>query len=110
LIRGLGVPKNVTPNITKSHTDIAPTVLTMLGLPLRKDFDGQPMAYTASDLSSSTKNEYVNVEFWNAKEDQEEVSQGGYYKKHAQIPSAADRQRELLLLRLVRTVNTSSTT
>jgi N-acetylglucosamine-6-sulfatase len=69
----------VTTNITNSHTDMAPTVLTMLGLPLRKDYDGQPIAYTASDLSSSTKNEYVDVEFRNAKADQEEVSQDGYY-------------------------------
>jgi arylsulfatase A-like enzyme len=79
LIRGPGVPKNVTTSITNSHTDMAPTVLSMLGLPLRKDFDGQPIAYTASDLSSSTKNEYVNVEFWNAKEDQEDTRQDNYY-------------------------------
>lgn len=79
LIRGPGVPKNVTTNITNSHTDVAPTVLTMLGLPLRQDFDGQPIAYTASELASSNKSEYVNVEFWDAKEDEDDVRPGAYF-------------------------------
>lgn len=78
LIRGPGVPKNVTTNITNSHTDMAPTILTMLGLPLRPDFDGQPMAYTTDQLSNITKNEYVNVEFWNAKEDEYIEPKGPY--------------------------------
>jgi hypothetical protein len=78
-IRGPGVPKNVQTSITNSHTDIAPTVLTMLGLPLRSDFDGQPIAYTANELANSKKSEYVNVEFWDAREDQREAQPGSYY-------------------------------
>lgn len=66
LIRGPGVAQNVTSNIANSHTDMAPTILKMLGVPLRDDFDGAPIAYTNDELSTSTKHEIVNVEFWNA--------------------------------------------
>ena len=38
----------------------------MLGVQQRADFDGAPMAYTDSTLSSSNKSEHVNVEFWDA--------------------------------------------
>lgn len=37
---------------------MAPTILQMLGVPTRPDFDGKPIAYTASDLSAPAKNEY----------------------------------------------------
>ena len=52
--------------ITNSHTDMAPTILQMLDVPLQHDFDGAPIAYTQGDLSSSNKHELVNVEFWNS--------------------------------------------
>jgi hypothetical protein len=65
LVRGPDVPKGVQSDITNSHTDIAPTILQMLGVPLRSDFDGAPIAYTEADLAGSTKQELVNIEFWN---------------------------------------------
>lgn len=64
LIRGPDVAKGVNTTIHNSHTDLAPTILQMLGLPLRGDFDGAPMAYTQQALSNSTKHEIVQVEFW----------------------------------------------
>ena len=79
LIRGPDVAKNVKTNITNSHTDMAPTILQMMGVPTRPDFDGQAIAYTAADLSAPTKKELVNVEFWNAKEDDEAAKPGSYY-------------------------------
>ncbi|KAK5173343.1 uncharacterized protein LTR77_002024 [Saxophila tyrrhenica] len=66
LIRGPNVAKGKNSSITNSHTDMAPTILQMLGVPLQDDFDGQPIAYTEEQLSGSTKSEHVNVEFWNA--------------------------------------------
>ena len=45
---------------------MAPTIMRMLGLEMRPDFDGEPVAYTAEELYTSTKLEMVNVEFWNA--------------------------------------------
>jgi hypothetical protein len=38
----------------------------MLGVPLRDEFDGAPIAYTAQDLGIVNKTELVNVEFWNS--------------------------------------------
>ena len=49
-----------------SHTDMAPTILTMLGLPLREEFDGAPIGFSAEALSTSNKTELVNVEHWNS--------------------------------------------
>lgn len=64
LIRGPDVAKGVNSTITNSHTDMAPTILQMLGLPLRDEFDGAPIAHTEDALSSSNKSELINVEFW----------------------------------------------
>ncbi len=64
LIRGPDVPQGINSTITNSHTDVAPTILKMLGLPNRDEFDGAAMAYTKDELYSSTKQEIVNVEFW----------------------------------------------
>jgi len=60
------VAKGMNSTITNSHTDMAPTILQMLGVPLQDDFDGAPIAYTAEELRGSNKSELVNVEFWNA--------------------------------------------
>ncbi|KAK5162800.1 uncharacterized protein LTR77_011172 [Saxophila tyrrhenica] len=65
LIRGPDVAKGATSEIVGSHTDMAPTILQMLGLPLREEFDGQPIAYTSTDLGTSEKTELVTAEFWN---------------------------------------------
>ena len=63
---GPDVAQNQTSNLVHSHTDMAPTILQMLGLPQREEFDGAPIAYTAETLGNTTKNELVNVEFWTA--------------------------------------------
>ena len=64
LMRGPNVAKGVTSEIVNSHSDMAPTILKMMGVPLRGDFDGEPIAYTTDEISSTSKNEHVNVEFW----------------------------------------------
>ncbi|KAK5165839.1 uncharacterized protein LTR77_008762 [Saxophila tyrrhenica] len=64
LIRGPNVAKGVVSTVANHHTDMAPTILEMLGVPLRPDFDGGPIAYTANDFKSQRKNEHVQVEFW----------------------------------------------
>lgn len=61
------MPKGVNTSLTHSHTDVAPTILQMLGLPLRDDFDGSPMPYTKETLSNTKKNEIVQVELWGSK-------------------------------------------
>ena len=66
LIRGPDVAQGVTSSIVNSHTDMAPTILKMLGVPLRPEFDGAPIAYTNEELGTVDKHELVNVEFWNS--------------------------------------------
>ena len=64
VIRGPGVPSGMTTEITNSHTDMAPTILQMLGVPPRDDFDGAPLAYTQDMINNNGKHQHVNVEFW----------------------------------------------
>lgn len=64
MIRGPDVPQGTTTDIHNSHTDMAPTILKMFGIPLRKEFDGSPVAYTSSAIAGSDKHEHINVEFW----------------------------------------------
>lgn len=65
VMRGPGVPANVSTEIVTSHTDVAPTIFNMAGIPLRSDFDGQPMPMTQSQISAVTGSpEHLNVEYW----------------------------------------------
>lgn len=58
------MPQGVNSSLTNSHTDVAPTILKMLGVPSRDDFDGAPIAYTKDQLTATKKHEIVQVEFW----------------------------------------------
>lgn len=65
-IRGPGIEKNSTVNTPTSHTDIAPTLFNLAGIPLRDDFDGVPMPVGCIKGGDEpiVKQEHVNVEFW----------------------------------------------
>ena len=61
MIRGPDVPVGFVTNHTQSHTDLAPTILSMMGLPLRGDFDGAPFPITQADLTNpALDTEYVS--------------------------------------------------
>ncbi|KAI0422218.1 alkaline-phosphatase-like protein [Xylaria grammica] len=66
IVRGPGVASNYTTNIVTSHTDLAPTFLELLGIPLREDFDGKPIPVTKGEIevAEQTRREHVNVEYW----------------------------------------------
>ncbi|TQV91343.1 arylsulfatase [Cordyceps javanica] len=65
IIRGPGISKNETVNSPSSHTDLAPTFLTLAGIPLRDDFDGLPIPVRSADKPSGlVKIEHVNIEYW----------------------------------------------
>ncbi|KAI1367536.1 alkaline-phosphatase-like protein [Xylaria arbuscula] len=66
VIRGPGIAANYETNIVSSHTDLAPTFLELLGIPLRDDFDGKPIPVTPKSLESpgNAQREHVNVEYW----------------------------------------------
>ena len=64
-VRGPGVEKGKTVSYATSHTDLVPTFFSLAGIPLREDFDGEPMLITEDQESSSQRSsEHVNVEFW----------------------------------------------
>lgn len=66
IIRGPGVPENHTTSLVTTHTDLAPTFFSLLGVPLRPEFDGKPIPVTKSGLDTALreKHEHVNIEYW----------------------------------------------
>lgn len=68
IVRGPGVPKNVTSSLVTTHTDLAPTFLEIAGGKLRDDFDGSPIPLTSKAQAGFTieepRTEHVNVESW----------------------------------------------
>lgn len=80
IIRGPGVPEGQVTDIVTTHTDLAPTFLQLLGLPLRSEFDGSPIPVTASGIaaaaSNKTKSEHINIEYWGLLNDRNEGAFG----------------------------------
>ncbi|KAI1422147.1 alkaline-phosphatase-like protein [Xylaria sp. FL1777] len=66
LVRGPGVASNHATDIVTAHTDLAPTFLGLLGIPLRDDFDGKPIPLTKGEIATAeqVRREHVNVEYW----------------------------------------------
>ena len=62
IVRGPGIAKNKKLNLVSSHTDIAPTILSIAG-ETRDNFDGLPIPLTG-DNATKQRGEHVNVEFW----------------------------------------------
>lgn len=58
------MPKGAVQTLPSSHTDIVPTLFKLAGIPLREDFDGEPIPVTEELLATTTKSEHVNIEFW----------------------------------------------
>jgi N-acetylglucosamine-6-sulfatase len=60
VIRGPGISAGATKNIVTSHTDMAPTLLSLANA-TRPDFDGSAIPLLSN---TTTRGEHVNVEFW----------------------------------------------
>lgn len=63
-IRGPGIAKGVSVTHPTSHTDIAPTLFHLAGIPPRDDFDGIYMPVFGVNNDSEVRQEHINVEFW----------------------------------------------
>lgn len=63
-IRGPNVGKNHTVRYPTSHTDVAPTIFNLAGIPLRPDFDGAPIPISRDALQLRPRTEHINIEFW----------------------------------------------
>jgi N-acetylglucosamine-6-sulfatase len=66
VIRGPRVAAGAKQALVTSHTDVAPTILSIANATLRKDFDGLPIPLSLDDAhnNASFRGEHVNVEFW----------------------------------------------
>ncbi|KAI0408252.1 alkaline-phosphatase-like protein [Xylaria palmicola] len=82
IVRGPGVAAGYATNIVTSHTDLAPTFLALLGIPLRGGFDGEPIpvAEAAIRAAGRTRREHASVEYWGLA-----ISEGAHqqlYRRH----------------------------
>jgi arylsulfatase A-like enzyme len=66
IIRGPGVAENVTTELVTTHTDLAPTILKLIGEKPRPDFDGSAIPVDKKAIAAAEKqwHEHVNVEYW----------------------------------------------
>ncbi|RMZ87574.1 hypothetical protein DV736_g5199, partial [Chaetothyriales sp. CBS 134916] len=67
IVRGPGVAEGVISKTVTTHTDLAPTFLTLAGGVIRDDFDGSAIdvhAHAKKAKQEKAKSEHVNVEYW----------------------------------------------
>ncbi|KAE9962271.1 hypothetical protein EG328_000721 [Venturia inaequalis] len=66
IIRGPGIEKNTTTDVVTTHTDLAATILKLIGENPRYDFDGTAIPITPTEISAASEDwhEHVNVEYW----------------------------------------------
>lgn len=82
IVRGPGVAKKQVSYDVNSHTDLAPTFLSLAHGKLRDDFDGtaiNPFAREAAEVHlerATSRTEHVNVEYWGFA-----LSEGDYDQK-----------------------------
>lgn len=63
LWRGPGVPSGEVSTGVSTHTDLAPTFLSLFGLPQKPELDGQVIP-VLSGQSFNNNSEHVNIELW----------------------------------------------
>ncbi|KIV99664.1 uncharacterized protein PV09_08719 [Verruconis gallopava] len=68
LVRGPGVAEGKISSIPTTHTDLAPTFLSLIGASLDHELDGTPIPIHNDELVSASEeknwHEHVNVEYW----------------------------------------------
>ncbi|RMZ81805.1 hypothetical protein DV738_g2020, partial [Chaetothyriales sp. CBS 135597] len=68
IVRGPDVPKRQTTQLVTTHTDLAPTFLSLTGASARTDLDGSVIPLSADQIKQASldiaRTEHVNVESW----------------------------------------------
>lgn len=72
IVRGPGIPENQTLDVVTSHTDLAPTFLS-IAKSSREGLDGKAIPTTVEASKSNNKKEHVAIEYWGLV---------GLYQKH----------------------------
>ncbi|KAJ5912375.1 hypothetical protein N7504_001258 [Penicillium tannophilum] len=63
IVRGPGIPENQTLNAVTSHTDLAPTFLSIANS-TREGLDGKAIPTTVAASNADNKTEHVAIEYW----------------------------------------------
>ncbi|CAG7977881.1 unnamed protein product [Penicillium salamii] len=63
IVRGPGIGKNVTLDAITSHTDLAPTFLSLAGA-TRDGLDGKKIPTTIAASTAHNRSEHVAIEYW----------------------------------------------
>ncbi|OQD78142.1 hypothetical protein PENDEC_c001G01799 [Penicillium decumbens] len=63
VVRGPGIPENQTFDVVTSHTDLAPTFLSIAGT-TREGLDGKAIPTTLQASKADEKKEHVAIEYW----------------------------------------------
>ena len=66
IVRGPGIDAGKIAEIVTTHVDIAPTLLGIVGAPIRADSDGAaiPLRGVDIDAAAETRHDHVTVEYW----------------------------------------------
>jgi hypothetical protein len=66
IVRGPNVPKGAVSDLVTTHTDLAPTFLSIANGLMRPDFDGAAIPLEAAGLEEGmyTRHEHANIEYW----------------------------------------------
>lgn len=83
IVRGPGIPQNETLNVVTSHTDLAPTFLSIAGT-TRNGLDGKRLPTTVEASQASNKTEHVAIEYWGLVS--ESTSTNGIYLRRQAVP------------------------
>lgn len=63
IVRGPGIGKNVTLDAITSHTDLAPTFLSLAGA-TKEGLDGKKIPTTVEASTAHNRSEHVAIEYW----------------------------------------------
>lgn len=63
IVRGPGIPQNETLDVVTSHTDLAPTFLSLAGT-TRPGLDGKRIPMSIKAGNADNKTEHVAIEYW----------------------------------------------
>ncbi|KAL2868111.1 sulfatase family protein [Aspergillus lucknowensis] len=63
IVRGPGIPQDIVLDAVTSHTDLAPTFLSLAGSS-REGLDGKPIPTTIDAANARDRTEHVAIEYW----------------------------------------------
>ncbi|PLB43296.1 Arylsulphatase [Aspergillus steynii IBT 23096] len=97
IVRGPGIPENATLDAVTSHTDLAPTFLSIAGAS-RPGLDGKRIPTTVDAGKADNRTEHVAIEYWGRA-----IPEGiyGHYSDKGEQPGNGYRNNTYKAVRLV---------